>query len=242
MKTIAIVNRKGGVGKTTTAHSLGVGLRKKGFSVLFIDMDSQGNLTFSLGENQSHRQMEMLTKAKSVDEVIIHTDQGDLIPSGDDLATADMVLSNEYALADALNGIDYDYVIIDTSAALGRLTANALTASDTVIIPVQAELYSMQGIDMLYELIDAVKRNSNRKLSVDGILITRFSTRTTLEKDMRENLEKYAASKGTRVYKTAIRETVKVRESQFVRENIFDYSPRCTAAKDYKAFIEEFLS
>lgn len=242
METITVTNRRGGTGKTTTAHTLGTGLLMRGYSVLFVDADSQGNLTYAMGTEKNHNLMGVLTKTKKTEKAIIHTEKGDIIPSGSDLATADIVLKNEFALRDALRGLDYDYCIIDTSAALGRLTANALTASDTVIIPAQAEVYSMQGINLLNELITAVKRNSNPKLNVKGVLLTRFNTRTNIARDMRENMEMFADHLGTKLFHTVIRECSKISEAQFLRKNIFEYSPRSNASKDYNDFIEEFLS
>lgn len=242
VETVTVTNRRGGIGKSTTAHALGTGLKLRGYSVLFVDMDSQGNLSYAMGVEPNHSLMGILTKTKPTRKAILHTVQGDIIPSGSDLATADMVLKNEYALRDALRGLEYDYIIIDTPAALGRLTANALTASDTVIIPAQAEVYSMQGINLLYELISAVKKNSNPNLSVKGVLLTRFNTRTNIARDMRENMELFADHLGTKLFKTVIRECSKISEAQFLRKNIFEYSPRSNAAKDYNQFIEEYLS
>lgn len=241
METIAVINRKGGIGKTTTAHALGAGLHRRGYSVLFIDLDSQGNLTFATGAPRGHNCMEFLTGARDKADLIEHTESGDIVPAGDELATADLVLKSEYLLSSALKGLNYDYVIIDTPAALGRLNANALTAADSVIIPAWADIYSLQGIGLLYDLINAVKASSNKRLKVKGFLLVQYNPRSTLSKDMKESLEEFAEKLGTRVFTSYIRKNDKVKEAQCMRKDIFSYAPKSNAAKDYDAFINEFL-
>lgn len=242
METIAVIARKGGVSKTTTCNMLGAGLRRRGYSVLYVDLDSQANLTFALSVPQGHGCMNMLTGIRKASEVIQRTDHGDIIPAGEDLAKADSTLNSEYLLRAALDDVrgSYDYVIIDTPAALGRLTANALTAADTAIIVAQPETYSLISLNLLNNLISAVRRHSNRNLDVCGVLLTRYSS-TTISKDMRENMEGFAQKLGTRVFKTVIRENTKIKEAQYMRKDIFEYSPRSNGAVDYGAFIEEFL-
>lgn len=242
LKTVAIINRKGGIGKTTTAQMMGAGLQRRGYSVLYVDLDSQANLTFALGVPSGHGCMNLLLGIREPKDVIKHTDQGDIIPAGEDLATADSVLKSEYLLKAALESVSsiYDYAIIDTPAALGRLTANALTAADTAIITAQPETYSLLGINLLYNLINAVKSHSNRKLEVRGVLLTRYNS-TTISKDMRDNMESFAKKLGTKVFSTVIRENTKIKECQFVRQDIFTYSPRSNGAIDYNNFVEEFL-
>lgn len=242
METIAIVNRKGGCGKTTTCQMLGAGLIRRGYKVLYVDMDSQANLTFALNTAPGHGCMNLLTGIRSAKEVIVRTDHGDIIPGGEDLSKADSILNSEYLLRSALEAIkgNYDYVIIDTPAALGRLTANALTAADTAIITAQPETYSLLGINLLRDLIQTVKTRSNHRLNVRGVLLTRYSS-TTISKDMRENMDGFAQRLGTQVFKTVIRENTKVKEAQYMREDIFTYSPRSNGATDYNAFITEFL-
>lgn len=243
METVAIINRKGGIGKTTTAQMLGAGLRRHGYSVLYIDLDSQRNLTFALNTVPGHGCMNMLVGIKKAEDVIKHTDNGDVIPAGEDLATADSVLSNEYLLRAALEPVKkkYDYIIIDTPAALGRLTANALTAADSAIIAAQPDTYSLLGIDLLSNLIKTVKRRSNHKLNIRGVLLTRYSN-TNISNDMKENMNLFARKLGTQVFNTVIRENTKIKECQYARQDIFTYSPRSNGAADYGAFVEEFLN
>ena len=245
MKVISIISRKGGVGKTETAHALGAGLIIKGYKVLYIDLDSQANLTFSLGAAPSRNALDLLSGKIDLSIAIYGSDQGDYIGASESLASADIVLSGsgkEYLLKRALVGADnYDYVIIDTPAALGILTVNALVASDEVVIPVQADAFSIQGLGQLDKAIASIKEKCNKRLSINGILITRYNGRAVLSRDMQTNLEAAAQKLNTRVYKKPIREGIAVKEAQACRQDIFTYSLKSNPAQDYKAFVEEFL-
>ena len=245
MEVIAIVNRKGGVGKTATAQALGAGLIKKGCSVLYIDLDSQTNLTYGLGADAGGlSSMDVLAGDATAQEAIQHTQQGDVIAGAEALAVADAAIDGtgkEYRLKEALEGLQYDYCIIDTPAALGTLTVNALTAADSVIIPVQAEVYSLQGIGQLSKTIETVKKYCNRNLYIRGILITRYNGRAIISRDMQANLEDAAQQLKTRLYSTPIRECVSIKEAQASQQDIYSYAPRSNAAKDYAAFLEEFM-
>ena len=247
MEVVAIVNRKGGVGKTASVLGLGHGLIKKGYKVLFLDLDSQTNLTHSIGASADGlTTQDLLTGGADPAQAIQRTEQGDIIPGSEDLAGADISITGkgkEYRLQKALKGIagKYDYIIIDTPAALGTLTVNALTAANSVVIPVQAEIYSLQGIGQLNEAIDAVKKYCNPSLQIRGILLTRFASRSILARDMRDNLEDTAKQLHTRLYKTPIRECIAIREAAALQESIFTYAPKSNAAKDYNAFVDEFL-
>lgn len=244
MEVIAIVNRKGGVGKTATAQALGAGLLRKGCSVLYIDLDSQTNLTYGLGADAAGlSSMDVLTGEATAQEAIQHTPQGDVIAGAEALAGADAAIDGtgkEYRLKEALDGLQYDYCIVDTPAQLGTLTVNALTAADSVVIPVQAEVYSLQGIGQLSKAIEAVKKYCNHDLYIRGILITRYNGRAIISRDMQSNLEKAAQQLKTRLYSTPIRECVSIKEAQAQQQDIYSYAPRSNAAKDYAAFIEEF--
>lgn len=248
METIAIINRKGGVGKTATAQALGAGLKKKGSKVLYVDLDSQTNLTYGLeADPEQHSSMDVLTGSAKAADAIQHTAQGDIIPASEDLAGADAVIKDtgkEYRLREALEDLagSYDYAIIDTPAALGTLTVNALTAAQSIIIPVQADIYSLQGIGQLNQTIEAVKKYCNPALYIKGILITRYNGRAILSKDMQSNFEEAAAQLNTKLYKTPIRECISIKEAQASQQDIYSYAPKSNAAKDYNAFIEEFLS
>ena len=244
MEVVAIVNRKGGVGKTATAQALGAGLIRKGCSVLYIDLDSQTNLTYGLGADAAGlSSMDVLTGEATAQEAIQHTPQGDVIAGAEALAGADAAIDGtgkEYRLKEALDGLQYDYCIVDTPAQLGTLTVNALTAADSVVIPVQAEVYSLQGIGQLSKAIEAVKKYCNHDLYIRGILITRYNGRAIISRDMQSNLEEAAQQLKTRLYSTPIRECVSIKEAQAQQQDIYSYAPRSNAAKDYAAFIEEF--
>lgn len=242
---IAVVNRRGGVGKTATAHALGAGLILKGNKVLFVDLDSQSNLSYDLGVTKPDiSAMDVLTGEATAEQAILHTPQGDLIPASEDLATADTAITGtgkEYRLQEALQPLKeiYDYIIIDTPPALGTLTVNALTACAGAIIPAQAEIHSLQGIGLLNDAIEAVKKYCNRDLYIKGIVITRYNGRAVLSKDMRDNLEAIAAQLHTKVFKEPIRECISIKEAQAAQQSIFEYAPRSNAARDYMALIDE---
>lgn len=245
MEVVAIVNRKGGVGKTATAQALGAGLLRNGYSVLYIDLDSQTNLSYGLAaDTNSLSIMDVLTGEAKAQDAIQHTPQGDIIAGSDTLAAADAIIDGtgkEYRLKEALKGLQYDFCIIDTPAQLGTLTINALTAAQSAVIPVQAEVYSLQGIAQLNKAVEAVKKYCNHDLYVRGILITRYNGRAVLSRDMQSNLEEVAQQLKTRLYSTPIRECISIKEAQAQQEDIFSYAPRSNAAQDYEAFIEQFL-
>lgn len=244
MEIVAIVNRKGGVGKTATAQALGAGLARKKKKVLYIDLDSQTNLSYGLGADpEGLNSMDVLTGEATAAEAIQHTPQGDVIAGSEALAGADAAIDGtgkEYRLKEAIDGLQYDYIIIDTPAQLGTLTVNALTAANSVVIPVQAEVYSLQGIGQLSKTIEAVKKYCNRDLYIRGILITRYNGRAVISKDMQSNLKDAAEQLKTKLYSTPIRECVSIKEAQAIQQDIYTYAPRSNAAKDYEAFIEEF--
>ena len=244
MEVVAIVNRKGGVGKTATAQALGAGLARKKKKVLYIDLDSQTNLSYGLGADpEGLNSMDVLTGEATAAEAIQHTPQGDVIAGSEVLAGADAAIDGtgkEYRLKEAIDGLQYDYIIIDTPAQLGTLTVNALTAANSVVIPVQAEVYSLQGIGQLSKTIEAVKKYCNRDLYIRGILITRYNGRAVISKDMQSNLKDAAEQLKTKLYSTPIRECVSIKEAQAIQQDIYTYAPRSNAAKDYEAFIKEF--
>lgn len=249
-KTVAIANRKGGVGKTATAQALGAGLNRRGYKILFIDLDSQCNLTDALGIAQADiigSSLDVLEGSLEASEAILWTELGDLLPATPQLATADKVIDGvgkEYRLREALEPIArrYDYIIIDTPPALGVLTVNALTASSRVIIPAQAEIHSLQGIDQLYGTIEAVKHFTNKKLKIEGVLLTRYIARSIISRDMKDNLEALAKEIGSKTFATPIRECSAIKEAQATQTDIYSYAPRSNASKDYEALVEEIIN
>lgn len=245
---IAVINQKGGVGKSTTALALGAGLLRKGFKVLRVDLDAQGNLTYTMAaDTKEPTALDLLAKRAKLTHVIRHTIQGDVIPSNPALAGADITLTEtgkEYRLKEALESIakDYDYIIIDTPPALGILVINALTASTSAIVPAQADIYSLQGIGQLYQTIDAVRRYCNPNLIVKGILLTRYNARSILSRDLADVIQETAEQFHTEIFKTFIRENIAVKEAQARRQDLFKYAPKSNAALDYASFVDEFLN
>lgn len=246
-RIIAIVNQKGGVGKSTTAEALAAGLFLKGFSCLAIDLDAQCNFSYTMGaRTDGATALGLLTGEVEADTAIQTIDGLDVIAASKALAGADAFITDtgkEYRLKEALEGIKkrYDYIIIDTPPALGILTVNALTACDKAIIPAQADIYSLQGIEQLAETIQPVKKYCNPSLRIDGILLTRYNSRSVLSREVAELTEQLAAKLGTKLYKATIREAIAVKEAQISQKDLFKYAPTAKVTEDYRAFIEEFL-
>jgi ATPases involved in chromosome partitioning len=244
---IAVINQKGGVGKSTTALALSAGLMIRGYRTLNVDLDAQGNLSYVLNSSpDASSVLDAMTGQVHPDDAIQQLEQGHLLASSPQLSAADMLFTStgkEYRLRELLEKYDdrYDYIIIDTPPALGILTINALTAAKGIIIPAQAEIYSLQGIGQLYSTIDAVKRYTNPALEIIGILLTRYSVRSVLGRDMAEMFEETAEEMGTVLFKTRIREAVAVREAQARRSSIYDYAPKSSVSESYLELVDTVL-
>lgn len=247
MNTIAVINQKGGVGKSTTALAIGAGLTLKGYSVLYVDLDAQGNLSYTLGATiQGYNALGVLQRPETITEEIQHTEQGDIIASSPSLAGADATITEtgkEYRLKEALETISgkYDYCVIDTPPALSILTINALVACNGAIIPAQADIYSLQGISQLNSTIETIKRYCNKDLYIMGIVLTRYSSRSIISREVAEMLEQTAEQLHTKLYKAKIRECTAIKEAQATRQNIFAYAPKSNATEDYKALVDEII-
>lgn len=256
MVTIAIVNQKGGVGKTCTAAALGAGLAIKGYKILFVDLDAQQNLTYTTGADPRGKTIaDLLQQAIDLEpgqqiqtqDAIQHTQQGDIIASAASMAGADTILADitgrEYKLREILEPVQgiYDYCILDTPPTLGTLTINALTAAQAVIAPAQAEVYSLISLGQLYSTIKTVQRYCNPGLIFSGIVLTRYNGRAVVRREVADRIDAAAAQYGTRLYNTRIRECTALQEAALTQQSIFSYSPRSNAAKDYSALVEEFL-
>lgn len=247
MKAISVINQKGGVGKSTTAHAVGAGLSLRGFHVLYVDLDAQGNLSYSLGAGtEGITVMDILRNHAPVQEAIRKVELGDVIPSSPALAAADTILTatgKEYLLKEALEPLrgEYDFCIIDTPPALGILTVNALTACNGAIIPAQADIFSLQGVSQLYSTIGTVRKYCNPSLEILGIVLTRYNSRAILAREVGEMIEETAARFQTKLYQAKIRECTAIKEAQAMRKSIFAYAPRSNAAADYAALVDEIV-
>lgn len=249
-KTYAVINQKGGVGKSTTAEALAAGLSLKEYSVLTIDLDAQGNSSYTAGAKTAGvaTVLEVLTGDVPAEDAIQHIEMsGDIIAANRALAGADAFITGkgkEYRLKEALQAINekYDFIVVDTPPALGILTVNALAACDSVIIPAQADIFSLKGIEQLGETIKTVKKLVNPKLRIEGILLTRFSPRSILSREVAEMAERLSAKLGTKLFKTKIREGIAVKEAQISRKNLYRYAPNAKVTEDYRRFVDEILS
>ena len=256
MQTIAIVNQKGGVGKSTTAVNLGVGLTQLGKKVLLVDADGQANLTEMLGWQQPDElsptlatMLERVIADKPIaqEEGILHHAEGvDLMPANIELSGMEVSLVNtmsrETVLRTYLSEVrrSYDYILIDCSPSLGMLTLNALTAADKVIIPVQAHYLPVKGLEQLLKTVSKVQRQLNSNLQVSGILLTMVEGRTNFAKDI-SNLVRQAYGQSIRVFDTEIPRGIKAAEMSAEGMSIFKFEPDSKVAGAYKQFTTEVL-
>lgn len=259
---IAVVNQKGGVGKTTTTVNIGAGLAQRNKRVLLIDIDAQANLTTHLGldvqeddelesgEVDDGQQLEgtiydVLKGTKTLPEVVIQrSDRIDAVPSSLFLSAADLelggIVGRELILRRALEKVkdDYDYCVIDCPPALGLLSLNALAASDRVIIPVQSEYLALHGVRQLLDTIDQVRSVYNQDLSVGGVLICLHDNRKRLARAVSDTIRAYF---GDLVFDTVVRTNVSLAEAPANGQTIFEYAPKSSGAEDYTALVEEIL-
>ena len=254
---IAVVNQKGGTGKTTTCENLGVGLALEGKRVLLVDTDPQASLTVSLGnpypDNLSPTLSDMMGKIimeKSIapGEGILHHAEGvDLMPANIELSGLEVSLVNaisrETVLRQYLDTVkqNYDFILLDCMPSLGMLTVNALAAADNVLIPVQAAYLPAKGLEQLLETINKVRRQINPKLKIEGILLTMVDGRTNYSKEI-SNLIRESYSGKLKVYKTDIPRSVRAEEISAEGASIFQHDPKGKVAEAYRVLTKEVLS
>lgn len=246
MKIIAVANQKGGIGKTTTAVALASGLRRLGNNTLLVDLDPQANAT-----DNYRAEIEGVGTAYDLlvngdPDCIQTTELGDIIAGDPALKDATKMLdgvSAAYRLRKGLEGIarNYDYVILDTPPALSVLLTNALTAADTLIIPLTSDRFGLQGLVQLNETIRDIREFTNPGLRIAGLLQVKYRKSTTLARAVDDSLPEYAELLGTWIFDTKIRESIDARKAQAARHDLFEFAPNCTTARDYKAFIKELL-
>ena len=248
-KIIAVVNQKGGVGKTTTAINLAAFLAELGNFVLLVDMDPQGNATSGLGIDRkklSYGVYEALAKNKRFHDVVYNTAHDGLriAPATQDLAGAAIELVDidrrEFQLRDLLTEVShaYDYVIIDCPPSLGLLTINSLVAAEHLLIPVQAEYYALEGLGQLLQTIGLVKENIHPNLQILGAVLTMFDKRTRLSSEIMEQLYQYFPDS---IFRSVIPRTVRLAEAPSFGQSILHYEPRGKGAKAYERLAREVL-
>jgi chromosome partitioning protein len=245
-QVIALANQKGGVAKTTTTLNLAVAFREQGFNVLAVDLDPQGNLTMSQGmdpDSVERSMFDVLVHSLPIDEVI-HRTEIDLAVSSIDLAGAELALSSMIGRERALQkGLlparsRYDYILIDTPPSLGLLTINALTAADSVIVPVQCEYLSLRGLVQLENTLSMIRENLNPTVEIRGILPTMYDGRTLHSKEAVEMLKE---NFGELVFDTRIRKTVRYAEAPVQGSSVLKYDPSGSAAQAYRDLAKEVL-
>lgn len=247
MKIITVTNQKGGAGKTTTVDATIASLTSRGYKVLAVDLDPQCNLSFSMNSDTSKSNiLDVLTKKVKTEDAIQNLANGDLISGTAQLAAAESILTEvgkEYQLKKTLDAVKdkYDFILIDTPPALGILTINALTACNSVVIPAQADIYSIQGIQRLIETIKAVKEYTNPGIVVDGVILTRYTDRTVLSRTVADLANQIASSVDSRLFKSTIREATAIKEAQLSQKSIYEYAGNSKVAEDYTAFVDELL-
>ncbi len=248
-KIIAFSNQKGGVGKTTTCVNLSAYLAQKGYKVLIVDLDPQGNATTGLGFSKSQVKnsiYDVLIGGEPIETSVVKTcvDGLDLLPSNIDLSGAEVELvyvkDREHVLKRVLEKArgTYDFITIDCPPSLGLLTINALAGADTVIIPIQSEYYAMEGLTQLMNTIKLVVKHLNENLKIEGVVLTMNDNRAIISRQISQEIKKYF---GKRVYDTVIPRNIRLSEAPSHGVPIMLHDTKCSGAKAYLAFTEEFL-
>ena len=248
-KVIALANQKGGVGKTTTAVNLSAALAEKGKKILLIDSDAQGNATSGLGikiEKGGKTLYNVITEEEPISSAIVKTayDRLYVCPSDVELSGAEIELvdapDRAHRLKKALAAIknDYDFILIDCPPSLGLVTLNALAAADTVLVPIQCEFYSLEGLALLTGTIKRVKKSINPDIEFEGVLLTMFNGRANLSIQVADEVKRYFREK---VYKTVIPRNIRLSEAPGFGESVLTYDSRSKGAESYRALADEVI-
>lgn len=242
--TVAILNQKGGVGKTTTAINLAAYLHKMGKSVLLVDLDPQGNATSGMGLDKTHIEAgtyELMLGQVELSQVVHEVAEGlYVLPTNANLAAIEVELverpNRENTLKQSLMQADYDYILIDCPPALGLLTINALTAARSIIIPVQAEYYALEGLGQLLQVVQKVRRGLNPQLEIMGVVVTMFDGRTSLSDQVLTEVKKHFTGK---MFKTVIPRNVRLAEAPSYGRSILEHDKWSKGGRAYKQLAKE---